>query len=91
MPASSPTCAMRPGCRKSVADRPEPAAFRPRPEKLSKMILERLVEIADEESEEADIERLLDEPGDDVFVPRERPEEARERDVDRDQRRARDI
>ena len=77
---------MRPGCRKSVADRPEPAAFRPRPEKLSKMILARPVEIADEEGEEADIERLLDEARDDVLVARERPEEAGERDVERDQR-----
>lgn len=45
------------------------------------------VEIADEESEEADVERLLDEPGDHVFFRRQRPEQASERDIDCDQRR----
>ena len=46
----------------------------------------KLVEIADEESEEADIERLLDQPRDDVRLARKRPEQAGERDVERDQR-----
>ncbi len=38
-PASMPVWASLPGCRKSDADRPPPAAFSPRPEKLSKTIL----------------------------------------------------
>src|SRR5262249_7769435 len=44
------------------------------------------VEVADQEGEEADVEGLADEPGDDVLVGCDRPEQAGERDVDRDQR-----
>lgn len=43
----------------------------------------KLVEIADEEGEEVDIERLLDEARDDVLLARERPKEAGERDIER--------
>ena len=44
-----------------------------------------VVEIADDEGEDADIERLLDQTREHVLVRRHRPEEAGECDVDRDQ------
>ena len=44
-----------------------------------------VVEIADDEGEDADIERLLDQPREHVLVRRHRPEEPGQRDVDGDQ------
>ena len=44
-----------------------------------------VVEIADDEGEDADIERLLDQPREHILIRRHRPEEPRQRDVDRDQ------
>ena len=43
-------------------------------------------EVADDEGEEADIEHLFEESGDDVGVLAERPEQACQRDVDGDER-----
>ena len=45
------------------------------------------IEVADQEGEEADIERLLDEVSEDVLAGAPGPEQARERYVDGDQRR----
>src|SRR5271157_1257229 len=49
--------------------------------------LGKCVEVADQEGEEADVERLLDEVGENVLVHAPGPEQARERYVDDDQRR----
>jgi len=43
------------------------------------------VVVADDEGEDADVERLLNEPGEDILIGRHRPKEARKRDVDRDE------
>ena len=47
--------------------------------------LREVVEVADDEGEDADIERLLDQACEHVLVRRHRPEEAGQGDVDRDQ------
>ena len=49
------------------------------------MILREVVEVADDEGEDADIERLLDQAREHVLVGRHRPEEAGQGDVDGDQ------
>ena len=49
--------------------------------------LGKCVEVADQEGEEADVERLLDEVSEDVLAGAPGPEQARERYVDGDQRR----
>jgi len=43
--ASSPVCATLPGRIRSVAEKPVPLAFRPRPAKLSKTIFARLFQL----------------------------------------------
>jgi hypothetical protein len=45
LPASMPTWATRPGCRSSALESEDPAALRPRPEKLSKTIRARLLKL----------------------------------------------
>ena len=45
------------------------------------------IEVVDDEGEGADVERLLDQPGEDVVGAAHRPEESGERHVDDDQRR----
>ena len=47
--------------------------------------LREVVVVADDEGEDADIERLLDQPREHVLVGRHRPEQAGERDVDGDE------
>ena len=47
--------------------------------------MRKIVEVADQEGEEADIEGFLDEAGEDVLVGREGPEQAGQRNVDHDQ------
>ena len=47
--------------------------------------LREVVVVADDEGEDADIERLLDQPREHVLVGRHRPEQTGERDVDGDE------
>ena len=84
-PASIPTCATRPGCRKSAAESALPAALRPSPGKTLEDDFREIVPVADEVSENADEQGLLDETSDDVLIRPHAPEERGEGDVDRRQ------
>ena len=85
LPASMPTWASLPGCRS--CDGVHRAAARLDAEAGEGIVddLGEVVVVADDEGEDADIERLLDQPGEHVLVGRQRPEQAGERDVDADQ------
>ena len=86
-PASSPTWATRPGRRKSAADRLDAGGLQPKAGKALEDDAGEIVPVADQVSEDADEQRLLDEPRDDVVIAAPPPEQRGERDVDRDQRR----
>ena len=75
-----------PGRRRSAAEKPVPDGLQPETGKALEDDAREVVPVADDVGEDADEQRLLDQPRDDVLVRAPRPEQRRERDVDGDQR-----
>ena len=86
-PASIPTCAMRPGRRKSADDEAASGGFEAKAGKALEDDPGEIVPVADEIGEDADEEGLLDEAGDDVLVGPQLQKSAASVDVDDDQGR----
>ena len=65
-PASMPTCAIRAGLQEICRSKPGAGCLQTEPGKALEDDPGEVVPVADEVGEDADEQRLLDEPGDDV-------------------------
>jgi hypothetical protein len=84
-PGGKPAGERQPGCKELRLAQAAAAGFEAEPGEGVEDDFGEVVVVADDEGEEADIEGFPDEADDDVLVRRDRPEQAGQGDVDRDQ------